>query len=322
MTGSPRLALGSSDTRSAIRLLNLDTGEHVPVATPLDNDGAFDAGLGRRGWVAAQVQYQVGGYCDGGDLRSPALLPEAWTILPAATDDLVLLRRYFGHSSLPGEPMRVVVVGQDGAVHRSADLPWSDSDGDQVAGELPDAVVTTAGIFGWDGEIRPLPGDRTGDPFTDPLPVAVLAGRVILFEGMDYLESVDVSSGTRNRIPVPARHRRWPGPADPRFEPGRWYNAAGTWLVAGNGRSRSREDCVVAGPAGEIRWLPDLPRAVNLWLGDKLVRWSWEDGRPVEYDPVTDRFSRTDVAPVAPMRSDSEMVAPRVEVTGRFDWPG
>jgi hypothetical protein len=76
---------------------------------------------------------------------------------------------------------------------------------------------------------------------------------------------------------------------------------------------------VVAGSAGEIRWLPDLPRAASLWLGDTLVRWSWADGRPVEYDPVAGRFTPADVAP---MHRDPEQVVPRVEVTGRFDWPG
>jgi hypothetical protein len=77
----------------------------------------------------------------------------------------------------------------------------------------------------------------------------------------------------------------------------------------------------VAGPGGEIRWLRDLPRAENLWLGAKLVRWSWEDGHPVEYDPVADRFSPADVAPI-PNQLDPDRVVPRVEVTGRFDWPG
>jgi hypothetical protein len=44
-----------------------------------------------------------------------------------------------------------------------------------------------------------------------------------------------------------------------------------------------------------------------------------KDGRPVEYDPVADRFSPADVAP---NHLDPEAVVPRVEVTGRFDWPG
>lgn len=315
---APRLALASSSTRPAIRLLNLDTGQHVPVATPLDNGGAFDTALGRRGWVAAKVEYQVGAYSDGGDLRSPVLLPEAWTILPAATDDLVLLRPYLGRSGLPGELERVAVADRHGTVHRSAELPWEVNA--HVVGEVTTGVVTWAGIAGWDGEIYPLPTGITGDPYTDPRPVGVLDGQVILFEGTDYLESADTRNGSRHRLSIPAQPRPGPFAAHLKSYLAR-YNAAGTWLVAGSGGAGSSEDCAVAGPVGEIRWLPDLPRAVNLWLGDKLVRWSWADGRPVEYDPVADRFSPADVAPI-PAQLDPEKVVPRVEVTGRFDWPG
>jgi len=280
---SVRLALAACPRDPAVWLLNLDTGESLPVPTPLDNGGAFDHGLGRRGWVAAQVEYQVGGYADGGDLSRPVLLPQAWQMYPAATDDLVLLAPYFGRSSAPGEPERVVVAGRDGGVHRSMVLPW-DVDA-RLAGEIAAGLVTWAGIAGWDGQIYPLPGDRTGDPYTDPGPVAVLAGRVIVFEGVDYLETLDVESGTRNRVAIPERRRRWPGPADPRFTPRRSYNAAGTWVVAGTGGIEDTEDCVVAGANGDIRWLPGLPQAASLWIGDKLVRWNYDDGRPRRVRP-------------------------------------
>ncbi len=76
-------------------------------------------------------------------------------------------------------------------------------------------------------------------------------------------------------------------------------------------------DYVVAGPSGEVRWLPSLPWAASLWIGDKLVQWSWKDGGAVEYDPITDRFSPADVAP---MKLHPDPVVPLVEVTGRFEW--
>jgi hypothetical protein len=82
--------------------MDLESGGAVPIPTPLNRRYAFDSGLGRRGWVAVQVGYQVGAFVDGGDLHAPVLLPEAWSICPAATDDLILLRRYFGRSTEPG----------------------------------------------------------------------------------------------------------------------------------------------------------------------------------------------------------------------------
>ena len=67
-----------------------------------------------------------------------------------------------------------------------------------------------------------------------------------------------------------------------------------------------------------MRWLPGRPWAASLWVGDKLVQWDWEDGRASEYDPVTDRFTPADVAPMA---VEPDEFVPKVEVTGRFEWP-
>ena len=236
-----RLALASSGTGPAVRLLNLDTGQHLPVAAPLDNAYAFDHGLGRHGWVAAQVGYQVGAFGDRSNLRTPVLLPEAWTILPAATDDLVLLRRYAGRSSRRREPVRVAVMDRHGTVHRSAELPWDVNS--HPSGEVTAGVVSWAGIAGWNGEVYPLPTGITGDPYTDPRPFGVLDGRVILFEHVDCLEAVDTRNGSRRVLKIPAQPREG-GPFQMRFRANAArYNAAGTWLVADSGRTGRREDC-------------------------------------------------------------------------------
>lgn len=325
MRSCVRVALAASQGRHAVRLLNLETGASVPVASPMDDGGgAFDVGLGRRGWVAVNVEYEVGAYRDGGGLAGPVLLPEAWELLPAASDELVLLRLYPGRSGFPGERTRVAVVDQHGGVVRSAVLPWGteafvvgEVDAGGVAG-----VVTWAGIAGWDGVVYPLPGEHVGDPYVDPRPVGVVGGRRVVLEGVDYVESVDLGEGSRCRLEVSARPRR--DPHDSRLPYGQLYNAAGTWLAARDrfslrpgGGLRQDEDCLIAGPEGQLRWLPNLPRAASMWLGERLVRWNYEDGRVVEYDPVSDRFSPSDLAP---LDWDREIV-PRVEVTGRIEWP-
>ena len=119
-----RLAFGTWGRGPAVWLMDLDSGETLPIPTPLNRRYAFDRGLGRRGWVAAQVGYQVGAFIDGGDLLAPVLLPQAWSIYPAVTDELILLRRYFGRSTEDGEQTRVMVVGADAHVYRSMCLPW------------------------------------------------------------------------------------------------------------------------------------------------------------------------------------------------------
>ena len=146
-----RLTMASASGSSARRkppivwLFDLDTGLRVPVPSSLDGDGAFGRAVGRTGWPAAHVEYQVGAFVDG-DLDDPVLLPEAWQVLPAMSDDLLLLRPYFGRSSSADEPMRAMVVGSDGTVHRQAELPWGVDAG--MCGEVSLGVVTRSGIGG------------------------------------------------------------------------------------------------------------------------------------------------------------------------------
>ncbi len=110
-------------------------------------------------------------------MRQPVLLPEAWSMYPAATDDLLLIRRYFGRSGKRGEHTQVVVAGPDGQVHRSMTLPFPflDRHGypDHVVGEVDAGVVTARGIVGWDG--HELTGDAIEhDPEGDTATPVVL----------------------------------------------------------------------------------------------------------------------------------------------------
>src|SRR5262249_48075611 len=143
-----RLALGTSrDGRGpALWFLGLDSGCAVPVPTALDNGGAFDGGQGRRGWTAVQVEYQTAAFVDGGGGRRPALLPAAWSMLPAAADDLVVLKRYFGGSTQAGELTQLVWVDPEARVHRELTLPWPfdpNAYAISVVGEVESGVVTS-----------------------------------------------------------------------------------------------------------------------------------------------------------------------------------
>lgn len=331
-----RLALGTSDVGrgAALWFMDLDTGHADPVPTALDNDGAFDRGLGRRGWTAVQVGYQVGAVTDGGDVRQPVLLPEAWAIYPAATDDLLLIRRYFGGSTKPGEHARVVVLGPDGQVHRSMALPWPcdpHAPAEAVVGEVDAGVVTARGIVGWDGQVTPLPVEITGNWAADPGPIGVLAGRVIVFQHRDAIESVDMTTGSRHHLAIPAGQlalrpgRPMSGLTPPSSPPGFdslvRHNAAGTWLTSFSHGLSSEPGRLLAGPRGELRWLPAMPSAT--WFEDRLLLQACgistieQLGQAIEYDPVSDTESP---AALPRSRSDAELSA-RVGVTGRLSYP-
>jgi hypothetical protein len=314
-----RLAFCASERGPALWLLNLDTGQVAPVPTALSRRSAFDHGLGRRGWVAVQVGYEVAAFVDGDDPSTPVLLPQAWRMWPALTDDLVLLTPFFGRSGFDGEKQSVLVAGADGTVHRSVVLPW-DVEFGQIAGEVDAGVVTASGIGGWDGSITPLPVTMSGDPFTDPRPFAVLAGQIIVFEGVDYIEAVDVHTGGVRRLEVPPMPRRWP--SSHRHMRVR-CNADATWLEATN-----EHGSVIAGLTGQLRWLPREPEhgpwGSTLWVGDDLLI---HDYGPTPYDEGNDRFVLTESAYYDPLADrftltpafDTDLV-PRVDVTGRVDF--
>jgi hypothetical protein len=322
--------------------MDLNTGHAVPVPTALDyggaidgGRGAFDLGLSRRGWTAVQVEYQVGAIADGGDVRQPVLLPQAWSIYPAATDDLLLIRRYFGRSSEPGEHTQVMVVGPDGQVHRSMALPFPflDPHGfpDGVVGEVDAGVVTARGIVGWDGQVTPLPVEITGNRATDPRPFGVLAGRVIVFQHPSAIESVDLTTGSRHHLAIPAEQLALrppkslfglaPPPSPPTFEYLVRHNAAGTWLTSFSHGLSSESGRLLAGPRGELRWLPAMPYAT--WFEDRLLLQAYDMstievlGEAIEYDPASD--TKTPVT-LPQSRSDAELSA-CVGVTGRLSYP-
>jgi hypothetical protein len=322
--------------------MDLDAGHAVPVPTALDygdgidgGRGAFDRGLSRRGWTAVQVKYQVGAVADGADVRHPVLLPEAWETYPAATDDLLLIRRYFGRSAERGEHTQVVVAGPDGQVHRSMALPWPTFDRhgfpEGVAGEVDAGVVTARGIVGWDGQATPLPVEITGNRATDPRPFGVLAGRVIVFQHPAAIESVDLTTGSRHRLAIPAEQLALrppkplfgiaPPPSPPTYEHLVRYSAAGAWLTSFSHGLSSEPGRLLAGPRGELRWLPALPSAT--WFEERLLLQAHDKSthelldQAIEYDPASDTM--TPVTLPAP-RSEAGLSA-RVGVTGRLSYP-
>lgn len=339
-----RLVLGTStDGRGpALWFMDLDTGHAVPVPTALDHGGAtaagrgaFDWGLSRRGWTAVKVDYQVGAIADGRDARQPVLLPQAWSIYPAATADLLLIRRYFGRSSEAGAHSQVVVAGPDGQVHRSMTLPFPflDRHGfpDGVAGEVQAGVVTARGIVGWDGQVSPLPVEITGNRATDPRPFGVLAGRVIVFQHPSAIESVDLTTGSRHHLAIPAEQLvlsppkslfgLTPPPAPWAYERLVQHSAAGTWLTSFSSGLSSAPGRLLAGSHGELRWLPAMPCAT--WFEDRLLLQARDKsthellGQAIEYDPASDK--KTSVT-LPPSRSEAELSA-RVGVTGRLSYP-
>jgi hypothetical protein len=336
-----RLALGRSNTGPALWFMDLDTGRAVPVPTALDNGGAFYPGLGRRGWTAVKVQYQVGAILDGGDVRQPVLLPEAWHIYPAATDDLLLIRRYFGRSAVLGEHTQVLVAGPDGQVHRSMTLPFPfiDQHGhpDDVVGEVDAGVVTARGIVGWDCQVTPLPFEITGDWATDPRLIGVLAGRVIVFQHGDAIGSVDLTTGARHHLEIPVGQRtiRTPDPqtgappplAQANFEHLVQHSASGNWLTSySTGRNYddgfTREPArLLAGPRGELRWLPATSSAT--WFEDRLLLQVYDrttyklTSAAIEYDPARDTKTPVTLPPPRLRAKPSACVG----VTGRLTNP-
>jgi hypothetical protein len=235
------------------------------------------------------------------------MLPKAWQVYPAATDDLVLLDRYLGREGSGREGRSMIVAGPDGTVHRSVVLPWG-VDGGHVAGEVEAGVVTWSGIGRWDGGVNPLPVAMSGDDFVDPRPFGVLAGRVVLFEGVDYIESVDVLTDRRRRLAVPAVERR--GPWSSRFSLRNNYSADGAWLTAAD-----QLGSVVAGLGGELRWLPHdhegWARRRTLWFGNRLIVFARDWHSADEYEPAADRLTPVTLGPIDEDRGPW----PRVEVT-------
>jgi hypothetical protein len=263
------------------------------------------------------------------------LLPQAWSIYPAATADLLLIRRYFGGSSEPGEHTQVVVVGPDGQVHRSMALPFPflDPQGfpDGVAGEVDAGVVTARGIVGWDGQVTPLPVEITGNRAADPRPIGVLAGRVVVFQHPSAIESVDLTTGSRHCLAIPAEQLALrppkplfglaPPPSPPTYEYLVRYSAAGTWLTSFSHGLSSEPGRLLAGPRGELRWLPAMSSAT--WFEDRLLLQAYDTttiellGDAIEHDPASD--TKTPVT-LPQSRSEAELSA-RVGVTGRLSYP-
>lgn len=327
-----RLALAADTTPGAegVCVLNLDSGEAVPIRLPAGVDAPFDRGLGRRGWVAAHVGYDVVAFVDGADMSAPVPLPQAWQVLPAATDDQVLIKRYFGDSILPGEGRSMAVLGPDGRTRRSVELPPVGLDEDAaIVGEVEAGVVTRAEIGGWDGAVTALPVACVGDPLTDPMPFGVLAGRVILFEGVDYVESVDLADGSRVRVAVPPKPRRFA--ADPRWTSSTQYNAAGTWMVA----AEYQGGCVVAGSQGQLRHLDRSVAGYDvawMWCGDRLLMFDKPSRGTVAHDPLADRDGTTPMVEYDPVNDTvtelnfapmdwGRAIIPKIDITGRFTWP-
>lgn len=157
------LWIGSTFRRPAVELVT-DTGERLPLPLPVDDSSAADCILDRSGWVAIQVGYQVVGVRDG-DLLRPSLLPDAWSIAPAADPTLVLLQRHFDEGQGNHQGDVIELVDQHGHVVRSitGDV-WG------VVGELRSGwIVTHETLVSWQGERRPLPAPGQA--------VAVLSGR-------------------------------------------------------------------------------------------------------------------------------------------------
>lgn len=284
---------------AAVHLLDLDSGEHHPLDTPLDPTYAFDRALGRRGWVAAKVGYQIGAFADGTRFTDAVLLPEAWMMFPAATDDLILITEYPGDDGPRDGPLRVSVVGSDGQVRRSTEL-WSEAIPGDVVGEVTAGVVTQRGIVGWDDSLSPFPVAPDDDANTAPQPLAVLAGRIILFAAPRYVEAVDTADGSRRRAEIGFPSRGYHQDS---------YDTTGEWLAVGTDRAT-----VIASAAGGLRVIPPVGYG-PIWIGARLLCPNHPKYGRVEYDPVADSYAPLPV----PSASGADLVGPRVDVTGRFD---
>ena len=169
--------------------------ERLPLPLGINEGAAFDHGLGRAGWVAVQVGYQVIALRDGDLLRSTRL-PECWSISPAADPSLVLARRYFGDSRRDGEAETIELVDSTGRVVRSvsADV-WG------VLGELRSGVVVARdSLVSWAGDRSPLPAAGYAQ--------AVVAGRFVVMHDPDAADPqvvrvIDTETARERTCPLP-----------------------------------------------------------------------------------------------------------------------
>lgn len=274
------MVFAAGSGKPSVMLIDIDSGQAVPVPSPFSEGGAFDHALARDGWVAVQVSYQVAAYRDGA-LLDPVVLPSAWQMFPAAEPDAILLRLYPGRSQRPGEASQVVVVDGSGAVRRSGVFPP-----DAGHGEVAGGVVGLTGIWSWSDQSRtPLDG----------WPIGTLGGRLVLLGRPGEVEALDPQSGASRRCRVPV--------GESRFRSGAYDMTASRFAASGRGGVLIAD--VPTGP----RWIPldATPSGGLVWLADGTLLLP----PATVLDVATDQTARLG-------RARREW-HPRLDVTGRFD---
>jgi hypothetical protein len=276
------LWLGATGSRPSVELIDVEAGERLPLALPVDHSYAFDHAIARRGWVAVQVGYEVIALPDG-DLLHPVRLPTAWRIAPAADPDLILLWPFREHDT--DGPVPVSVVNAGGETLRSAEVPMFSS------GEITSGLLASPqGLIGWDGSIEPMPASGQI--------VAVVASRFVVLQDGSVVRVFDVETGDEQTIEI----------GNDAYLIGGAFNADATryaihinWskllVITEDGRPRLFQPAIAP---HTVIWTDDNHLAV---VDDHTATWMI-DIRTGEQTPITGLPRGT---------------WPRIDVTGRFD---
>ena len=273
-----------------VQLLDLESGDVTPVSSPMDGKGqGFDHALGRAGWVAVLVQYELAAYRDGSMLH-PTILPPAWRVRPAVSADELLIDVFQGSHDF-GQPASFAVVSPDGVTQRSAALPtW------YSVGEIDGRVVTGSGIWSWAGVEQPPLG--TGHP------IGVLSGSAVVLNRNGEVEIVDCTGRSLDACKTPAGSR---------FDLDVRYDTTASRLAATDQR---HDGVLVVDPVGGSRWIPLAFRPWHpVWLGEHelLLLELADPSTAIVFDLSSGSSTALELTYNAPM--------PRIDVTGRFD-PG
>jgi uncharacterized protein YwqG len=282
-----RIVFASSEGRPRVQLLDIDSGETVPVPTARDSDGgAFDNALARDRWIAVAVGYDVSAFADG-SMLNPVALPDAWQVLPGAAADEVLIARYEGRSRAENEPIYLVVTGADGLVRRRASLPlWG------PVGEIDGAIVASDGLWGWDGTRIPAPA--AGNP------MGVLDGKLAVLQDHDTVRVVGLDGTCTAEGVVPTGAR---------FGLGVQYDERASRIAA----TAFQHEGVLVVTRNSVRWIPLTFEAFHpVWLGDAELLF---------FDYFTNVMTVLDLesGATSTKKMGRKCPSPVVDATGRFD---